>query len=84
MGLYSSARTIHAPALRTGGHANNRARWQAAIGQGHHAENININNNLRHWLDSIFLGRFLRLVENTGKKRLPAVEFVGIFVGIGN
>jgi len=28
-------------------------------------------------------GKFSSLVENTGKKLAPAVQFVGIFVGIG-
>ena len=54
-----------------------------ATGQGHQAENANRNNNLNHWFDSIFLGKFSSLVENTGKKLAPSVQFVGIFVGIG-
>ena len=37
-------------------------------GQGHQAENTNENNSLSHWFDSIFLGKFSSLVENTGKK----------------
>jgi hypothetical protein len=39
----------------------------AVIGQGHQAENTNKNNSLSHWFDSIFLGKFSSLVENTGK-----------------
>jgi hypothetical protein len=35
-------------------------------GQGHQNENVNKNNNLNHWFDSIFLEEFSRLVENTG------------------
>ncbi len=52
-------------------------------GQGPQAENTNRNNSLSHWFDSIFLGKFSSLVENTDKKLAPAVQFVGIFVGIG-
>jgi len=50
---------------------------------GHQAENTNKNNNLNHQFASIFLRKFSRLVENTRKKLAPAVQFVGIFVGIG-
>ncbi len=58
--------------------------WRrSSIGQGHQAENTNRNNSLSHWFDSIFLGKFSSLVENTDKKLAPAVQFVGIFVGIG-
>jgi hypothetical protein len=52
-------------------------------GQGHQAENTNGNNNLNHWFDSMFLRKLSSLVENTGKKLSPSVQFVGIFVGIG-
>jgi hypothetical protein len=37
-------------------------RNYAVTGQGHQAENTNRNNSLNHWLDSIFLGEFSRLV----------------------
>ena len=52
-------------------------------GQGHQAENTNRNNNLSHWFDSIFLKKFSSFVESADKKLAPAVQFVGIFVGIG-
>src|SRR5882724_6149282 len=36
-------------------------------GQGHQVENISNNNNLRHWFDSTFSGKFSRCIENTLK-----------------
>jgi hypothetical protein len=41
--------------------------YYAVAGQGHQAENINRNNDLNHWFDSIFLEEISRFVENTGK-----------------
>ena len=52
-------------------------------GQGHQAENTNRNNSLSHWFDSIFLKKFSSFVESADKKLAPAVQLVGIFVGIG-
>jgi hypothetical protein len=37
-------------------------------GQGHQVKNMNNNNNLQPWLDSGFLERFSRRVENTHTK----------------
>src|SRR5229473_566597 len=72
------------PADRPGGRwtAVSYARWFES-GQGHQAENTNRNNNLSHWFDSIFLKKFSSFVESADKKIAPAVQFVGIFVGIG-
>jgi hypothetical protein len=36
----------------------NRLWYWTIAGQGHHAENTNINNSLSYWFDSIFLGEF--------------------------